>query len=29
MVRLSDLPVLLDTFVAFDRIAKAHPVAIG
>ncbi|EDP66399.1 2-dehydro-3-deoxyphosphooctonate aldolase [alpha proteobacterium BAL199] len=29
MVRLADLPALLDTFVAFDRIAKAHPVAIG
>ena len=28
MVRLSDLPALLDTFVAFDRIAKAHPVAV-
>jgi 2-dehydro-3-deoxyphosphooctonate aldolase (KDO 8-P synthase) len=29
MVRLSDVPALLDTFVAFDRIAKAHPVVIG
>ncbi|MEQ8817927.1 MAG: 3-deoxy-8-phosphooctulonate synthase [Thalassobaculum sp.] len=28
MVRLSDLPALLDTFVAFDRIAKANPVAV-
>lgn len=28
MVRLSDLPALLDTFVAFDRIAKANPVVV-
>jgi 2-dehydro-3-deoxyphosphooctonate aldolase (KDO 8-P synthase) len=28
MVRLADLPALLDTFVAFDRIAKANPVAV-
>ncbi len=28
MVRLQDVPALLDTFVAFDRIAKAHPVAV-
>jgi len=28
MVRLSDLPALLDTFVAFDRIAKANPVEV-
>ncbi len=29
MVRLADLPGLLETFVAFDRIAKAHPVGIA
>ena len=28
MVRLSDVPALLDTFVAFDRIAKANPVVV-
>ncbi|GHD47524.1 2-dehydro-3-deoxyphosphooctonate aldolase [Thalassobaculum fulvum] len=28
MVRMADLPALLDTFVAFDRIAKANPVAV-
>jgi len=28
MVRLADVPALLDTFVAFDRIAKANPVAV-
>lgn len=28
MVRLADMPALLDTFVAFDRIAKANPVAV-
>ncbi len=29
MVRLADLPELLETFVAFDEIAKAHPVGIA
>lgn len=28
MVRLADVPALLDTFVAFDRIAKANPVVV-
>jgi len=28
MVRMADLPTLLDTFVAFDRVAKANPVAV-
>jgi len=28
MVRLADLPALLDTFQAFDRIAKSNPVGI-
>lgn len=28
MVRLADMPALLDTFVAFDRIAKANPVVV-
>ena len=28
MVKLADLPALLETLVAFDRIAKANPVAI-
>jgi 2-dehydro-3-deoxyphosphooctonate aldolase (KDO 8-P synthase) len=28
MVRMADLPALLDTFVAFDKVAKASPVAV-
>ncbi len=28
MVRMADLPALLDTFVAFDKVAKANPVAV-
>jgi 2-dehydro-3-deoxyphosphooctonate aldolase (KDO 8-P synthase) len=27
MVRLQDLPALLETLLAFDRLAKAHPIA--
>ncbi|HSR72328.1 MAG TPA: 3-deoxy-8-phosphooctulonate synthase [Kiloniellales bacterium] len=29
MVHLKDLPALVETLVAFDRLAKAHPVSIG
>jgi hypothetical protein len=29
MVPLDSLPELLDTLVAFDRVAKAYPVSIG
>jgi 2-dehydro-3-deoxyphosphooctonate aldolase (KDO 8-P synthase) len=27
MVRLEDMPALLETLLAFDRIAKARPIA--
>jgi hypothetical protein len=28
MVRLEDLPELLETLIAFDRLAKARPLAL-
>jgi hypothetical protein len=29
MVRLEDLPALLETLMAFDRLAKANPFGLG
>jgi hypothetical protein len=29
MVKLKDLPALLETLMEFDRLAKARPVAVG